>query len=294
MSMLTYYVELLAVVFPSEWINFDLTRLLATFLVCLVIIDTGSRSFTSSLPFLCVSGCRSRCWGVLQWEPGIMVLTTVCHAWLGRTARWIVLESVKPWTLVLFWTVLFWTCSKLSGQGMNFKSNISVSLLTPGLQWQRESIHRHPGPHDQHREWFLADGLAGRQSRDCHDHKTQGKKWGMAFPQGVNVINFLLLWKSYCKRKIALYLTTRWRWKFKDMFTSCFWEWSLLSLCEWQLSIRRINTLGIYLSHISHIPLLGNEGLCIITLIYKQGNLKKSLIHTSNHFWALIVWQILL
>lgn len=66
MSMLTYDVELLGVVFPSEWIHFDLTRLLATFLVCLVIIDTGRGSFTSSLPFLCVSGCRSRCWGVLQ------------------------------------------------------------------------------------------------------------------------------------------------------------------------------------------------------------------------------------
>lgn len=41
---------------------------------------------------------------------------------------------------------------KLSVQSTNFKANIVVSLLNLGLQWQRESIHRHPGPHDQHSE----------------------------------------------------------------------------------------------------------------------------------------------
>ena len=82
---------------------------------------------------------------------------------------------------------------KLSVQGIDFKANIFSFFLKLGLQWQRESIHRHTGPHDQHREWFLADGLAGGQSRDCYDHKTQGKKWGMTFSQVQNIVFFLLL-----------------------------------------------------------------------------------------------------
>lgn len=40
---------------------------------------------------------------------------------------------------------------KLSVQVMNFKA-IFFSLRKLGLQWQRESIHRHTGPHDQHCE----------------------------------------------------------------------------------------------------------------------------------------------
>lgn len=41
---------------------------------------------------------------------------------------------------------------KLSMQGMKFKAIFFVSFLELGLQWQRESIHCHTGPHDQHCE----------------------------------------------------------------------------------------------------------------------------------------------
>lgn len=51
-----------------------------------------------------------------------------------------------------------------------------LSLSSTGLQWQGESFHCYAGPHDQHCERLLADGLAGRQPRDCYDHETQGEK----------------------------------------------------------------------------------------------------------------------
>ena len=59
--MSTYYLELSCLfgLFPSEWINFDITWLLASSFVCFVIIDIDSGSFTLSLPFPCVSGCSA-------------------------------------------------------------------------------------------------------------------------------------------------------------------------------------------------------------------------------------------
>lgn len=94
--------------------------------------------------------------------------------------RMVVLESMKPQKCIAFGPAELFCFEdlspKLSVQGMDFKANIFFLFLKLGLQWQRESIHRHTGPHDQHREWFLADGLAGGQSRNCYDHKTPRKK----------------------------------------------------------------------------------------------------------------------
>lgn len=127
------------------------------------------------------------CWGYNLMNCGTRVneATDICVAlgpaeqlfWRSFTSTFSVRHEAQSRVLVfVFFVCLFF-----------------FSLLKLGLPRPREGLHCHTGPHDQHREWFLADGLAGRQSCHCYDHKTQRKKWGMTFNQVLNVIYFLLV-----------------------------------------------------------------------------------------------------
>ena len=192
-----------------------------------------------SLPFLYVCGHSAPSevlWGGLR----LTTLSTMCYAQLVEiiTTRMVVLESMKPWKYVAFGpTELFCfedLSPKLSVQGMDFKANIFSFFLKLGLQWQRESIHRHTGPHDQHREWFLADGLAGGQSRDCYDHKTQGKKWGMTFSQAQNIVFFSVTLEQRLFKENYHILPNKFKMlrhlKAKSVYAPP--KWKLVS-CEW-------------------------------------------------------------
>ena len=53
-------------------------------------------------------------------------------------------------------------------------ANFGISI--PGFWRGGARLYRDPGPHVQHDQRLLADGLAGEVSHHRHDHQTQGEK----------------------------------------------------------------------------------------------------------------------
>lgn len=56
------------------------------------------------------------------------------------------------------------------------EKNCGGSFL--GLPRRQQGLHRHSGPHGEHGERLLADGVAGGVARHRHDHQAEGEERG--------------------------------------------------------------------------------------------------------------------